>query len=113
MKVNSRLNAVLLLFTVLAAVPAVWPLEFPPTAEHPAGCHDSMPESPSPNPANHQCCAAGHDWAVTVSVLISHPAIQLVRTWTEASNPQPHPFNDLPQAFISDSPPTRTVSLKI
>jgi hypothetical protein len=44
MKANPALTARLLLLTLLAAVPAVWALEFPsPITGHPAGCHDSTP----------------------------------------------------------------------
>lgn len=113
MKSNLRLTAMLLLVTTVAGVPAVWALEFPPTAaEQPAGCHDSMPASPSPVPASHQCCAGGHDWAVTVSVLIVHPAVQPLRTIKEFHDPQPHLFSDHLPAFLSVSPPA-TTSLRI
>jgi hypothetical protein len=114
MKANSRLTAVLLLFTIVAAVPAVLALELPPrAAEKPARCHDSIPANPSPAPANHQCCAGGHDWAVTVSVLVLHPGIEEARTCTQTNDYQPSLLEDLPLAFVSDSPPTSATSLRI
>jgi hypothetical protein len=113
MKANSLLTALLLLFTLLAVVPAVWALELPATpAEHPAGCHDSMPENPTPTPANHQCCSGGHDWAVTVSALVLHPAVEQVGS-TEAHNLHSDLLGDRPLGFVSDSSPPLATSLRI
>lgn len=114
MKVNSCLTAMVLVFTLLAAVPAVWTLELPATPnEHAAGCHDSMPEPPTPKPANHQCCSGGHDWAVTVSTLVLHPAVEKIGTRTEAHYLHSDLLSDRSLAFISDSPPPVATSLRV
>jgi hypothetical protein len=113
MKANSRLTAILLFLTILVGIPAAWALEFPSTtAVHPAGCHDSMPETPSPSPADHECCVSGHDWAVTVSAPILHLIVQQIRAVTESHNLQLHLCSDRPLAVVSDSPPV-TTSLRI
>ena len=114
MKPNSCLTATLLVFTLLAAMPAVWTLELPATpAEHAAGCHDSIPARPAPKPANHQCCSGGHDWAITVSALIPHPAVEKVGTRVEANHLHSDLLSDRPLAFISDSPPPVATSLRV
>src|SRR5215475_9416377 len=90
MRPNSAVTAVLLVCTLLAAAPAAGALEFPPPiAGHPAACHDSIPENPPAAPRSHQCCAAGHDWAVTVSREIPHPAVESAGTRMEAGDPEP------------------------
>jgi hypothetical protein len=113
MKVNSCLTALVLVFTLLSAVPSVWTLELPATpAEHAAGCHDSMPERPTPKPANHQCCSVGHDWAITVLASVLH-AIEHVETRTQAHGFHSDLFSNRSLAFISDSPPPLAPSLRI
>jgi hypothetical protein len=113
MRPNSRFTVLVLLFTTLAAAPALWALEFPSTpVAHPVACHDSMPESPSPAPVNHQCCSGGHLWAVPASTPIVIPAIVQVGTHCgtrDFQRPFPGLLSTLP---ISDSPPI-TDSLRI
>ena len=114
MKANSALTAMLLLLTLLAAVPGLWALEFPPPITgHPSGCHDSIPENPPSAPRSHQCCAGGHDWAITVSTVIPRPATELARMRTETEDLEPVLFGDRPLALFSDSPPRTTSSLRI
>jgi hypothetical protein len=43
-------------------------------AEHSAACHEAQPFEPAPRPANHQCCASGHNWAIASAALSFHLA---------------------------------------
>lgn len=63
MHVNSRLSAVLLLVTFVAAISGVQTFASEPM-RHPAGCHAPMLSHPSLAPVSYQCCANGHDWAI-------------------------------------------------
>lgn len=112
MRSTSPCAAFALLLAFFAAAPALWALEFPSTAiAHPGGCHDSMPENPSPAPADHQCCAGGHQWAVAVPMLIALPAMSQARMLHDAHELQPQML-PVDRISISDSPPI-TTSLRV
>ena len=114
MKANSALTAMLLLLTLLAAVPALWALEFPPPITgHLSGCHDSIPENPPSAPRSHQCCAGGHNWAVTVSPVIPRPATELARIRTQTEDLETVLFSDRPLPLFSYGSPPTTSSLRI
>lgn len=81
--------------------------------ERAAECHGHMPSMPAPSPAQprHQCCAAGHQWAIPGSPVILHPVIAQVGIHDEAHDFQPYLSRPEP-AHISDSPPV-TTSLRV
>ncbi|HME34227.1 MAG TPA: hypothetical protein VKF84_03235 [Candidatus Sulfotelmatobacter sp.] len=74
-----RMVAMLLLFTVAAAVPGAQAM--PPAAApagHATGCHDHGPASPVPASTRYQCCVNGHHAAVpTVSFSLRFLASQV------------------------------------
>jgi hypothetical protein len=80
--------------------------------QHAAGCHSHLPSTPAPVGPNHQCCAAGHQWAFPGSPVILHPVIAQVGSRDEAHDFQLYLFTRPTHAPISDSPPVIT-SLRI
>jgi hypothetical protein len=80
--------------------------------EHAAGCHSRLPATPVPAQPNHQCCAAGHQWAIPGSLMVLYPVVAQVGVRQDADDPQPHLFNRRTHTVISDSPPV-TTSLRI
>jgi hypothetical protein len=46
--------------------------------EHAAACHEAQPFEPAPRPANHQCCASGHNWAIASAALSFHLATAIM-----------------------------------
>ncbi len=81
-------------------------------SEHPAECHSHTPSAPTPAQPSHQCCAAGHQWAIPGSPVILHPVIAQAGVHQDAHDLQPHLFSRPTPALISDSPPV-TASLRI
>jgi len=80
--------------------------------ERAAECHGHMPSTPAPAQPSHQCCAAGHQWAIPGSPVILHPVIAQARIRDEAHDFQLYVFSAPANALISDSPPV-TTSLRI
>ncbi|PYX73712.1 MAG: hypothetical protein DMG78_08095 [Acidobacteria bacterium] len=80
--------------------------------EQAAGCHSHLPATPAPAQPSHQCCAAGHQWAIPGSPVILHPVIAQAGVHQDAHDLQPHLFSRPTPALISDSPPV-TASLRI
>jgi hypothetical protein len=77
---------------------------------HAAGCHTHLPSTPVG--PNHQCCAAGHQWAFPGSPVILHPVMAQVGVRDEAHDFQLCLFTRPTHALISDRPPA-TTSLRI
>ena len=76
MRPHSRVLAVLLLAAFVAAASGTPLLALPAMhSSHSSGCHGSMPENPSPAPANYQCCVSGHNWAMPSAAFSSLPLI--------------------------------------
>ena len=80
--------------------------------ERAAECHGHKPSAPAPSQPGHQCCAAGHQWAIPGSPVILHPVIAQVGIRDQAHGFQLYLFTRPTHAFISDSPPV-TTSLRI
>ncbi len=77
-------STALILLAALLLAPGVWAVGLPaPLVAHPAGCHQHGPVLPSPAPVSHQCCASGHQWAITgTSYSPDRPAA--LSLWREA-----------------------------
>jgi hypothetical protein len=80
--------------------------------ERAAECHGPMPSTPMPAQPSHQCCAAGHQWAIPGAPVILHPVIAQVGIRDEAHAFPPYLLGGPEPAHISDSPPV-TTSLRI
>lgn len=80
--------------------------------QHAAGCHSHLPSAPTPAQPSHQCCAAGHQWAIPGSPVILRPVIAQVGNRDEAHEFQFYLFSHPTRTLISDSPPVPT-SLRI
>jgi len=82
-------------------------------AEHPAGCHASVP-IPSHVPTNFQCCANGHHWAIAGSVFSPQPHIELFGVTKCTQDFAVHSWLQQPASIVvpSSSPP-RGMSLRI
>jgi hypothetical protein len=77
----SRLIAVLLLTPLLTAMLSSQSLALPSmSAEHPAGCHENGPVTPSRAPVSYQCCVMGHHWAVPgIAYSFEHTALETLQ----------------------------------
>lgn len=65
MRICSRLIAVFLMTPFLTAMLSTQSLALPTMPhEHPAGCHENGPATPTPAPGDYQCCVMGHHWAM-------------------------------------------------
>src|SRR5437879_11802419 len=73
--------------------------------EHAAGCHSHLPATPAPAQPSHQCCAAGHQWAIPGSPVILHPVIAQAGGHQDAQDLQPHLFGRPTPALTSARPP--------
>lgn len=75
------------------------------------GCHHKLP-APSPVRGNHQCCVAGHHFAVPGTPANLRPVV--VRSEFEIQTDELEPFltKNLPLSVVADSPPAIT-SLRI
>jgi hypothetical protein len=80
--------------------------------ERAAECHGHMPSAPTPAQPSHQCCAAGHQWAIPGSPVILHPVVAPAGIRQDAHDFQLYLFSRPTHALISDSPPVKT-SLRI
>ena len=61
-------STALIWLAALLLVPSLWGAGFPATpVSHPAGCHSHGPMPPSPAQPSHQCCAHGHQWAISAT----------------------------------------------
>lgn len=73
MRICSRVIAVFLLTPFLTAMLSTQSLALPTMPhEHPAGCHENGPATPSPAPAHYQCCVMGHHWAMPGTTFSVH-----------------------------------------
>ena len=95
-----------------AALPIVGWANSSSQVQHAAGCHSHLPATPAPAQPSHQCCAAGHQWAIPGSPVILHPVIAQAGIRDEAHDFDPYLFSGPANALISDSPPV-TTSLRI
>jgi hypothetical protein len=59
-----RLVGLVLLVPLVAALTGGQAFAFAAPARHSAGCHGRAPATPSPAPANFQCCVNGHHAAI-------------------------------------------------
>jgi hypothetical protein len=77
-----RMVAMLLLFTMTAALPGAQAMPVPSArADHALGCHHHGPATPSPVPTSYQCCVNGHHAAApSVSFAIRFVAAQVGRS---------------------------------
>jgi len=87
-----RMVAVLLVVTVTTALPGAHALPFPADrvpanpGQHPAGCHNHGPATPSPSPspsrspapASYECCVSGHEAAIPNATFSTRPLLALV-----------------------------------
>ena len=80
--------------------------------ERAAECHGHMPSTPAPAQPSHQCCAAGHQWAILASPVILHPVVAQAGIRQDAHDFRLSLFSGPTHALISDSPPV-TTSLRI
>jgi hypothetical protein len=80
--------------------------------QHAGGCHSHLPATPAPEQPSHQCCAAGHQWAIPGSPVVLHPVVVHAAICQDAHDPQLHVFSRRTHTLISDSPPL-TTSLRI
>ena len=96
------MKAVVVLMGLAAALPGMQAFAFAPSG-HAQGCH-SHPSTPL-SPISYQCCANGHNWAMTASA-VSIPALTATHSCVELS----FLSFGVPQvevvAFFSGSPPS-------
>jgi len=77
-----------------------------------AACHSHMPSPPTPEPNKHECCVAGHNWAILASALTFDPPLATTGTDELMHDRQLSDPNENQRLLISDSPPP-TTSLRI
>jgi len=106
------LTGMLVVVFAIATLPIAGWADSPSQVQHLAGCHSHLPATPAPAPPSHQCCAAGHQWAIPGSPVVLHPVVAQAGTREEAHDFQPYLFSRPTHALISDSPPV-TASLRI
>lgn len=77
---HSRIMVVLVLCTMVAAVPGVQAFALSASQPiHPAGCHNHGPAAPAP--ASYQCCVNGHHWTIpSASFSVRPPLAQFSRS---------------------------------
>jgi len=111
---NSRLIAVLLVVTFVAAISGVQGFASEPMT-HPAGCHAPMPRFPSLAPVSYQCCANGHDWAIpNVQFSCDRPVAEIVPA--DVSDEGNLSFGEqrhIPQSVFQSASPPRSSPLRI
>jgi len=98
-------------FTIAMLPIAGWANSSGPV-ERPAECHGHMPSTPMPAQPSHQCCAAGHQWAIPGAPVVLHPVTAQTGVRQDAHDFEPYLFSPPTHAIISDSPPV-TTSLRI
>jgi hypothetical protein len=74
----------------------------------PATCHSHQHQSGPPlAPSTHNCCAAGHNSAISAKCDIAAACADASREWLAAAIPTPQPCGNPPSKLVtaSDSPP--------